>query len=119
MGVVHHSEYIRYFEEARNTWLHALGYSHQDSMDDNVVFPVVNLNVSYKHSVHYGESVKVTASVVSFDCVTLQVHHQVLDMNGTVCADGDVTIAFLSTKLGHPVRCPEKLKKLIDKHLNS
>lgn len=118
MGVVHHSEYVRYFECARNAWLHEIGYLHKDSLEDGIVIPVVDLSIRYRHSARFGDVVKVTAEVRSFDRATLAMHQQVIDGEGVVCAEGDVTLAFLSTRLGRPVRCPERLTELINNQLN-
>lgn len=117
MGVVHHSEYVRYFECARNQWLDSVGYGYQRSLEEHLVFPVVELDCSYRKSACFGQVLTVTMELTGFNKVTATFHQQVLDSNGEVCADGNVTVAFLNTRLGHVVRCPEYLCNIIDNQI--
>ena len=114
MGVVHHSEYIRYFELARNEWLKSIGYYYAETLEDNIVFPVVDLECHYKLSARFGQELTATLELIDFDNVTVTFHQTVLDPEGRLCADGTVRLAFLNTKLGHPVRCPERLAKKVE-----
>lgn len=114
MGIVHHSEYIRYFEIARDTWLKSVGFDHRKCMEENLVFPVVSLRCDYKISAKFGQDVTVTAEITEFTGATVTFRQQVLDPDGNVCADGEVKLAFINTKLGHVVRCPESLRATFD-----
>ena len=114
MGVVHHSEYLRYFELARNLWLKEVGYTYDHSLEDNIVFPVVDLECHYKHSARFGQVLTATVEVSEFDMVTATFLQKVIDPQGRVCAEGKVRIAFLNTKLGRPVRCPARLVEKVE-----
>ena len=48
MGVVHHSNYLRYFEVARLEWLTQLGISYQAMEEAGVMMPVIDAQISYK-----------------------------------------------------------------------
>ena len=43
MGVVHHSNYLRYFEVARLEWLTQLGVSYQAMEEEGVMMPSHNI----------------------------------------------------------------------------
>lgn len=115
MGVVHHSEYIRYFELARNRWLHDNGYTQEVCEADKIVFPVVHLECDYKRSARFGGLVRATVEVESFTGARVTVHQTVLDEQGNLCAEGRVTLGFLKTDSGRVVRCPERLAEIINK----
>jgi len=119
MGVVHHSEYIRYFELARNRWLFDNGYTMECCEQDKIVFPVADLHCRYRKSAHFDSTLRATLEVVEFTGARLIVRQTVTELDGTLCAEGEVTLGFLSTVSGRVVRCPERLAALIDKELNT
>ena len=48
MGVTHHSNYVRFMEEARVDWLDQLGFGFEKIEADNVFSPVVSISCEYK-----------------------------------------------------------------------
>jgi acyl-CoA thioester hydrolase len=51
MGVMHHSNYLRYFEMARHELLRDMGISYSEIETDGVIMPVIQANVDYKKPV--------------------------------------------------------------------
>jgi len=119
MGVVHHSEYPRYFELARNRWLHDVGYTNDVCNEKHIVFPVVHMEIDYKRSAKFGGLVTSTAKVVAFTGARVTFFQQVLDEEGTVCAEGKVAVGFLNTLSNFVMRCPEDLAELLNKELQT
>ncbi|MCR5277555.1 MAG: acyl-CoA thioesterase [Bacteroidales bacterium] len=113
MGIVHHSEYIRYFELARDAWLREVGYTHDRCLAEHLVFPVVSLDCRYFRSARFGQDVTVTMDLDEFKGAKVTFLQRVLDPDGQVCAEGHVTLGFINTELGRPVRCPETLSALL------
>ena len=48
MGVVHHSNYLRYLEVARLEWLTQLGISYNTMEEEGVMMPVISAHIDYK-----------------------------------------------------------------------
>ena len=48
MGITHHSNYIRFMEEARVDFLKNIGWGYDKLEEDGVVSPVVSVNCNYK-----------------------------------------------------------------------
>lgn len=113
MGVVHHSNYIRYFECARNGLLDAGGYPIEDCEADGVTIPVVSVECKYKHPAHMGDVLTVSAMIDEVPLAKLLVKQEVRNQKGELCASGQVILGFLNKSTGRPVRCPEKLAALI------
>ena len=57
MGIVHHSNYIRYMEEARCAWLENIGIPFTLLEENGITIPVLGVNVTYKHHVTFGETI--------------------------------------------------------------
>jgi len=55
MGIVWHGNYVKYIEEGRESFGHKYGISYLDIYANNVMAPVVNMNIDFKKQVHYGD----------------------------------------------------------------
>ncbi len=119
MGVVHHSNYIRYFEVARNAMIEQFGYPIQDCERDGVTIPVVGVTCKFRLPARMGDTLRVTASIDAVPLAKLVIHQAVYrQADGALCAEGDVTLGFLNKESGFPTRCPEQLVKMIEERLN-
>ena len=63
MGIVHHSNYIRYFECARNNMMAEFGYPIEKCEEDGVTIPIVSVVCRYKHPARMGDVLKVVAMI--------------------------------------------------------
>ena len=48
MGIAHHSNHFRWFEMARIEFLRHIGVTLWDMMDEDIVFPIMNVSCNYK-----------------------------------------------------------------------
>lgn len=119
MGVVHHSEYLRYFELARNRWLNDVGYTNDVCNEKHIVFPVLHVEIDYRRSARFGGFVTATAKVAGFSGARVTFQHQLLDEQGRTCAEGKVTVGFLNTLSNFVMRCPEDLAIILNNELNT
>jgi len=113
MGIVHHSNYLRYFECARDEMIASWGYGIEKCQEDGIVFPVVSIEIKYKHSLHPGDTAVVSAEIPSLPMAKLIVNQRVCNQNGDVCAEGTVTLGFIDTKSGKLTRCPQKFLEIM------
>ena len=63
MGIVHHSNYIRYFECARNVLMAEGGYPIEKCEEDGVTIPIVKMECNYKHPAKMGDIVRCVAII--------------------------------------------------------
>ena len=59
MQVVHHSNYIRWMEEARIEALDALGVSYVEMEAKGIISPVLSVECHYRSMSRFGETVRV------------------------------------------------------------
>ena len=114
MAIVHHSNYIRYFETARDEFLIEIGYPVEEVDKDGVMFALVSLDCHYRHPMRMGDTVVATCEVDTLPAVKFIIKQEVYNQDGVLCADGTVVLAFLSKATGRPCRCPEKLLRLLE-----
>ncbi len=119
MAVVHHSNYIRYFEIARDEMMVKLGFPIEKCEKQlNVVVPIVSVECHFRHPARMGDVLTATAEVNKVPLAKMVIKQAVYNQNGELCADGTVTLGFLDKDSFMPVRCPEPLAKLLEEHIN-
>ena len=55
MGIVHHSNYVRYLETARTELFHDKGYAYDDMEKSGIWMPVLSVSVDFKTPAVYDE----------------------------------------------------------------
>ena len=119
MAVVHHSNYIRYFEIARNAMMVAWGFPIERCENEyGVMIPIVSVECRFKHPARMGDVLTAVAEIDRTPMAKLIVRQAVFNQDGEVCAEGAVTLGFIDAKTFRPVRCPELLAQIIENHLN-
>ena len=114
MGVVHHSNYIRWFEEARLDYMDKQGFSYKSFEDLGYISPVLSAECKYKKSVRFGETVKVTTKLVSYD-VRHKFTYVVADAEtGEIRATGETTHCNLDEN-GRVLSLKKKMPELYEK----
>ncbi|MBM7583895.1 acyl-CoA thioester hydrolase [Bacillus pakistanensis] len=67
MGVVYHANYLIWMELGRTKLIEDLGFRYADMEKQGIISPVVDLEISYKSPVRYGEKVKIKTWIESYD----------------------------------------------------
>lgn len=63
MGITHHSNYIRFMEEARVDLLDQLGYGFEKMEADGVVSPVVSVNCVYRKTTTFQDEIAIVVKL--------------------------------------------------------
>ncbi|MGM9967981.1 MULTISPECIES: thioesterase family protein [unclassified Rummeliibacillus] len=86
MGVVYHANYVIWLELGRTQLIHDLGFSVTKFEEDGYLSPVMNINVSYKAAMRYGEKAIIRTWVKSQDRLRTVYAYEILHTDGTVAA---------------------------------
>ena len=79
MGVVHHSNYIRFLEEARCKWLEEIGIPMESLESIGYTIPVLEVNCQYKFPVTSGDTIIIKPIITEYNGVRLKVDYDVTD----------------------------------------
>ena len=79
MGIVHHSNYIRFLEEARCRWLEALDVSMEYIESQGYTIPTLEVNCKYRHHVTSGDVILITPRISEFNGVRMTISYDVID----------------------------------------
>ena len=105
MGIVHHSNYIRWFEEVRVEYMSMRGYSYSKMEENGVMIPVLAVDCRYKIPVKFGQTVLICGNIELFDGLRLNVAYEIADKDtGRICVTGHSEHCFVDAKTFRPVR---------------
>ena len=118
-AVVHHSNYIRYFEIARDEMMVQLGFPIEKCEKElGVLVPIVSVECHFRHPARMGDVLTATAEVNRVPMAKMVIKQTVYNQDGVLCAEGSVTLGFLNKETFMPVRCPEPVTELFEKFIN-
>ena len=103
MGITHHSNYIRFMEEARVAFLAEIGWPFEKLEEEGIVSPVISVDCRYMQTTTFMDKINVDVSVEEFKGVKLKLKYVMKNEEGkTVCEAGSEH-CFLNRQ-GMPVR---------------
>ena len=79
MGVVHHSNYIRFLEEARSRWLEELNISMERLEKEGYTIPTLEVNCKYKYHVTSGDTIIIKPKISEYNGVRMTVSYEVTE----------------------------------------
>lgn len=103
MKVIHHSNYIRWFEEARVDMLEQIGYGYGRMEEEGVAIPVLGVSCEYLSMVRYGDIVEIVPKIEFFNGIKMTLSYKVTDQaTGILKATGETKHCFLGRE-GRPI----------------
>lgn len=113
MGITHHSNYIRWMEEARVDFLSQIGWEFAKLEAMGIVSPVLSVTCDYKYPTKFSDKVYITVSVKEFKGVKLFLDYEMKNEEGKVVCVGTTSHAFLNTD-GMPIRMKREFPELYE-----
>ncbi len=97
MGLLHHANYLVYFEQARTELLRTLGATYKDMEDNGYYLVVSKIEVKYKSPAHYDDVLTIRTTVTRTSPVRLEHKYEVF-REGVLVAEGASTLACVDTE---------------------
>ena len=69
MGIIHHSNYIRWFEEARMDMMEQMGMGYAEMEKRGIISPVLSVHSEYKSMTHFGDTVEILTQLREYNGV--------------------------------------------------
>ncbi len=113
MGITHHSNYIRWIEEARVDFLSQIGWDYARLEEMGIISPVLSVNCDYKRTTTFSDKVTISVSVKEFKGVKLHLSYEMKDKDGRVVCIGTSSHGFLNTD-GRPIRMKQEYPELFE-----
>jgi len=85
MGITHHSNYIRWMEEARVDFLANAGWSYEKLEAEGIISPVVSVSCSYKKNTTFADKIDIEVKIREFNGVKLKLGYTMFHDSAIVC----------------------------------
>ena len=103
MGITHHSNYIRWMEEARISFLEHIGYGYAKLEQSGIISPVIGVECQYKHPTTFDDDVEIIVGVEEFKGVRLVISYKMVNTKtGQLILTGKTTHCFTDSS-GKPL----------------
>lgn len=118
MGITHHSNYIRWMEEARTVFLEEHGWPYDKMEEAGIFSPVTAVDCRYKVSTTYADVIDITISVLECKGVKLKLKYEMKKQDGQLACEGYSEHCFLNAE-GKLIRLQKEHPQLYQllKHL--
>ncbi|TLQ06815.1 acyl-CoA thioesterase [Marinilactibacillus psychrotolerans] len=115
MGIVHHSNSIRWFEEARTWMMDEMQFGYEKMEALNILVPVLEASAKYISMVKFGETVEITTHISQFTGVKMVIEYEIRDVEtGELRTTGQTKHAFLDKESYRPISLKRNHKEIYD-----
>src|SRR3954467_9187413 len=109
MGLLHHANYLVYFEQGRTELLRSMGYSYRDLEDGGYLLVLTKVEVRYRWPAHYDDLLRLRTTVVRTTNVRIDHAYEVFK-DERLLAEGSSTLACVDRE-GQPQVLPDFLRE--------
>lgn len=122
MGFMHHSNYLKYYENARWELFRIIGFPYSGLESDGLIFPVVSASVRYLRPALYDQEISVITSISVFKGASIIFENSAYNKSGEKINNATITVACVRKCSGKPCPLPQfllqKLSALILNNVN-
>ena len=112
MAVVHHANYLVYFEEGRSHYMRQLGCDYATFEQEGFQLPVTEVNIRYAGSLRYGQRVRIRTWVQENLSRRITFAYEVFSADQEVCLVSGMTRHIWTNADGKVIRQPERWNEL-------
>jgi acyl-CoA thioester hydrolase len=100
MGVVWHGNYVRYFEDGRESFGNQYDINYLDFYRENILIPLVKLTCDFKRPLLYGDTAIIETRFVNCEAAKLLYEYTIFRNNtGEIAVTGSSTQVFLNPEM--------------------
>lgn len=122
MGIVHHSNYVRYFEYGRIKMLEEIGLPICEIEKAGIMLPVVSVMCNYKRPTKMGDTLRIVSMVEKMPMAKMEIKNEIYNMDNELVCYGTVVIGFIHSDSRRPTRAPQmcidKMRPYFKKQIN-
>ena len=108
MGVVHHANYLIWFDIGRTEFCRHFGFDYERmETEDDTFLVVVEASCRYKRPARFDDVLKIRTRVVTSQRRTVRFGYEILSESDQLIATGE-TLHVFCNRLGHAKSLPEK-----------
>ena len=112
MGITHHSNYVRWMEEARVYFFEKIGYEYSKLEEEGIISPVVGDECDFKTPTKFEDKVEIEVKIKEFKGVKLVFEYLMKDLStGNIAATAQSKHCFVNNE-GKPIILKKEFPEL-------
>ena len=109
MGVVHHSNYIRWFETGRVEYLRKIGINLNEMIEDKILFPITEIKAKYFHPAKFDDELELEINALALTKVKMEFNYKIRRKDEKeILVSGYSQNVFTNMETGKIIRLPDK-----------
>lgn len=109
MGVVHHSNYIRWFETGRVEFLRKIGINLNEMIEEKILFPITEIKAKYFQPVKFDDEIELETNALTLTKIKMEFNYKIRRKNEKeILVSGYSQNVFTSMETGKIIRLPDK-----------
>ena len=122
MGIIHHSVYPIWYEQARTDFFNQIGMRYDDIEKKGIMTPLIELSCKYKRPAYYNQEVQIRTRITELTPVKFILEYDIFDSEENLLNVGRTTLAWadsktfkiINLKKVHP-KMYQELEKLVER----
>lgn len=110
MGIVHHANYLTYFEAGRVDWLHRRGIRYEMWVEQGIHLPVVETRLRYRKAARFDDELIVETTCRATKRATVLYTYRILRDTELLC-EGETLLACVGHDMA-PKRIPDAIAEV-------
>ena len=103
MGIIHHSNYVKWMEEARLDLMDQIGLNYRQMEDMEIISPVLSISIEYHSMVHFDDTVVIYTKLLKYNGIKMELEYVMKDKEtGELRTTAKSSHCFLN-KSGKPI----------------
>ncbi len=98
MGIIHHSVYAIWYEQARTEFFNEIGFRYDEVEKNGVMTPLIELSCEYKRPAYYNQEVEVRTKIIKLTPVKFILEYDIYNQENQLINIGKTTLAWADAK---------------------
>ena len=109
MGIVYYGNYAQYLEQGRTEWLRDLGFSYKWMEENDILLPVIELQIKYKQPARYDDLLNVTTILRKNPTIRIEFDYQIHNQEGVLLVEAFTSLVFKQASTQKLIKAPDYL----------
>lgn len=116
MGYVYHANYVTYCHQARTELLRKFGLNDKVLEDNEIILPVISINLEYRKPAHYDEQLEIKTVVNKLPDVRFKFEFEMYNNKKELVCTANSSVVFVDSISRSPMRIPELVHNALKTH---
>ena len=116
MGVVHHSNYVNYYEVVRTEMMREFGTTYKTLEASGVMLPIHEVKMNFLSPAYYDDLLTVRLTMKQMPGVRMIFDHEIFNEQGILLNTGQVVLVFMDAAKRKACRAPQRIMDVFAKY---